>query len=44
MDVVNIYENAMRLERDNVRLKYELALIQVELASLYGTLVNGGNV
>lgn len=44
MDVVNIYENAMRLERDSVRLKYELAQIQVEIASLYGTLVNGGDV
>ncbi len=44
MDVVNIYENAMRLERDSVRLKYELAQIQVEIASLYGTLVSGGDV
>lgn len=44
MDVVNIYENAMRLERDSVRLRFELAEIQVEIASLYGTLVSGDDV
>ncbi|MGV6839764.1 MAG: TolC family protein [Planktomarina sp.] len=44
MDVVNIYENVVRQERDAVRLKYELAQIQVEIASLYGTLVSGDDV
>ncbi|MGB0799522.1 MAG: TolC family protein, partial [Planktomarina sp.] len=44
MDVVNIFENAMRLERDAVRLKYELAAIEVEIAGLYGLLVNGEDV
>lgn len=44
MDVVNIYENAMRLERDAVRLKYELAEIEVEIAGLYGLLVDGEDV
>ena len=44
MEVVNIYENAMRLEKDAVRLKYELAEIQVEIANLYGTLVSGDKI
>lgn len=44
MDVVNIFENAVRLERDSVRLKYQLMEIEIELSSLYGNLVNGGDV
>ncbi len=44
MDVVSIFENAIRLERDSVRLKYELSAIEVEMASMYGNLVNGGDV
>lgn len=44
MDVVNIYENTLRLEREQVRLRYELATISVEIAKLYGVLVDGEDV
>ncbi len=44
MEVVNIYENAVRLKRDAVRLQYELMDIEVDVATMYGNLVNGGEV
>lgn len=44
MDVVNVFENTTRLERSSVRLTYELAAIEVEIAKLYGTLVDGEDV
>lgn len=44
MDVVNAYENLKRIERDAVRLPYERSLIQLELASHLGALVDGGAI
>ena len=44
MEVVNIFENAVRLERDSVRLQYELMDIEIDMSAMYGNLVDGGNV
>ena len=44
MDVISNYETSMRLERDYVRVKYDRARVRLEIASVFGALVNGSDI
>ncbi|MEL6648076.1 MAG: hypothetical protein AAFQ05_10275 [Pseudomonadota bacterium] len=41
MDVINIYEQLVDREREHVEAKYEVILIQLELARDFGVLADG---
>ncbi len=43
-DVVGIFETKVRAEREAVGLKYEIARVQLKIAALSGTLVNGEQI
>ena len=43
-DVVGIFETKVRTEREAVGLKYQVALVQLKIAALRGTLVNGEQI
>ncbi|MGR3435677.1 MAG: TolC family protein [Shimia sp.] len=44
MDVIGVYETAQRLEREFVQVKYDRARVQIEIAALYGALVDGAAI
>ncbi|MEL6608091.1 MAG: TolC family protein [Pseudomonadota bacterium] len=44
MDVISNYETAMRLERDYVRVKYDRFRVRLEIASVFGALVDGADI
>ncbi|MGR3468819.1 MAG: TolC family protein [Shimia sp.] len=44
MDVIGVYETAMRLEREHVQVKYDRARVQLEMADLHGALVDGERI
>lgn len=43
-DVVGIFETKIRAEREAVGLKFEIARVQLKIAALNGTLVNGEQI
>ena len=44
MDVINIYEQLVKREQAHIDAKYEVVLIQFELARDRGLLANGGSI
>jgi adhesin transport system outer membrane protein len=44
MELVGMYETFARLERDNAALKYDRALLQLQIAQIRGQLVDGGRM
>ncbi|MEM9436652.1 MAG: TolC family protein [Pseudomonadota bacterium] len=44
LDVIGNYETAMRLERDAVRIKYDRARVRLEIANVFGALVDGEDI
>lgn len=44
MDLVSMYESYARMAHDQAGLKYDIALVEVELARQHGILVDGGSI
>ncbi|MGR3492470.1 MAG: TolC family protein [Shimia sp.] len=44
LDVIGVYETAMRLEHEHVQVKYDRARVKLEMADLHGALVDGGRI
>ncbi|WP_298256762.1 TolC family protein [uncultured Litoreibacter sp.] len=44
MDVVSVYETKVATERDQIGLKYEIALVELQIAHLMGALVDGEDI
>lgn len=44
MDVVNVFENYTRAERERVAVKYQIALARLEIGEILGVLVDGTDI
>lgn len=44
MDVISNYETAMRLERDSVRVQFDRVRVRLEIANVFGALVDGSSI
>ncbi|SFR51981.1 TolC family protein [Litoreibacter janthinus] len=44
MDVVRVYETKVATERDQIGLKYQIALVELQIAHLMGALVDGEDI
>ncbi|WP_194096225.1 TolC family protein [Marivivens aquimaris] len=44
MDVVNVFEAKVRTERQSVEVVYEIARVEIQIAALLGTLVDGESI
>ncbi|MEM6479280.1 MAG: TolC family protein [Pseudomonadota bacterium] len=44
LDVISNYETAMRLEREHVRVKYDRIRVRLEIANVFGALVDGSSI
>jgi adhesin transport system outer membrane protein len=44
MDLVSVYETKVATERDQIGLRYEIALVELQIAHLLGALVDGEDI
>ena len=44
MDVVNVYETKVSTEREQIGLRYQISLVELQIAHLMGALVDGEDI